>query len=47
MNYEYFIPESPKPEREVTEEEIFNNIFPSKLEKIENLDEIIWMHIII
>ena len=40
MNYEYFIPESPKPEREVTEEEIFNNIFPSKLEKIENLDEI-------
>ena len=40
MNYEYFIPESPKTEREITEEEILESIFPSKLENIENFDEI-------
>ena len=40
MNFEYFIPESPKSEIELTEEEMFKNIFPSILEKIENFDDI-------
>ena len=40
MQYEYFIPESPKEKMVTDEEEILRNIFPLKYEKIENLDDI-------
>ena len=39
MEYQYFIQESPKSEKELTEEEIYKCIFPPKLETIENLNE--------
>ncbi len=35
-----FMLESPKEKYEISEEELFQNIFPSKIEKIENFDEI-------
>ena len=40
MQYEYFIPESPKEKMETNEEEILRKIFPLKYEKIEKLDDI-------
>ena len=40
MQYEYFIPETPKEKMETNEEEILRKIFPLKYEKIEKLDDI-------
>ena len=37
---DFFMLESPKEKYEISEEELFQNIFPSKIEKIENFDEI-------
>ena len=37
---DFFIPESPKENTDMQEEELFKNIFPSKIEKMENFDEI-------
>ena len=41
MQNEFFIPQSPKESLEdMTEEEMIKNIFPSKMENVENFDEI-------
>jgi hypothetical protein len=36
----FFIPESPKENLDMQEEELFTRIFPSKIENTENFDEI-------
>ena len=40
MNHEFFILQSPKQEREISEEEMFEKIFSSKIDKMDNMDEI-------
>ena len=40
MQYEYLIPESPKENLEINEEEILKTIFPLKYEKVEKYDDI-------
>ena len=40
MNHEFYILQSPKSEKEVSEEEIFEKIFSTKIDRIENMDEI-------
>ena len=40
MNHEFFMMQSPKSERELSDDEIFEKIFSSKIDRIENMDEI-------
>ena len=40
MNHELFMLQSPKAERELSDDEIFEKIFSSKIDRIENMDEI-------
>ena len=40
MNHEFFMLQSPKAERELSDDEIFEKIFSTKIDRIENMDEI-------
>ena len=40
MNHEFFMLQSPKAERELSDDEIFEKIFSSKIDKIESMNEI-------
>jgi len=40
MNHEFFMPQSPKAERELSDNEIFEKIFSSKIDRVEKMDEI-------
>ena len=40
MNHEFFMMQSPKSERELSDDEIFEKIFSSKIDRIESMDEI-------
>ena len=40
MNHEFFLLQSPKAERELSDDEMFEKIFSSKIDRMENMDEI-------
>ena len=40
MNHEFFMPQSPKAERELSDDEIFEKIFSSKIDRVEKMEEI-------
>ena len=39
MNHEFFMPQSPKAERELSDDEIFEKIFSSKIDRVEKMEE--------
>ena len=40
MNHEFFMLQSPKAERELSDDEMLEKIFSSKIDRIESMDEI-------